>query len=59
MRNYDIIKKVFELTQIGKDVKYWEREELAEEKLKEIEGLIADERPQITGPNFVEKTKKN
>jgi len=59
MRNYDIIKKIFELTQIGKDVKYWQREELAEEKLKEIEGLIADERPQITGPNFVEKIKKN
>ena len=59
MRNYDIIKKIFEITQIEKNVSRWEREELAEEKLKEIEGLIADERPTITGPNFVEKTKKN
>ena len=59
MRNYDIIKKVFEITQIEKNVSRWEREELAEEKLKEIEGLIADERPAITGPNFVEKTNKN
>ena len=54
MRNHDIIKKIFEITQIGKDVKYWEREELAEEKLKEIEGLIADERPAITGPRWKE-----
>ena len=52
MRNYDIIKKIFEITQINKGVKYWEREELAEEKLKEIEGLIADERPAITGPKW-------
>ena len=59
MRNYDIIKKVFEITQIDKNVSRWEREDMAEERLKEIEGLIADERPIITGPNFVEKTKKN
>jgi len=55
MRNYDIIKKIFEITQINKGVKYWEREELAEEKLKEIEGLIADERPAITGPRWKER----
>ena len=30
MRNYDIIKKVFEITQIGKEVKSWEYEELSE-----------------------------
>ena len=59
MRNYDIIKKVFEMTQIDKGVTRWEREDMAEDRLKEIEGLIADERPAITGPNFVEKTKKN
>mgnify|MGYP000558986560 CR=1 FL=1 len=52
MRNYDIIKKVFEMTRIGKDVKYWQREELAEKKLKEIQGLIANERPSITGPKW-------
>ena len=52
MRNYDIIKKVFEITQIGKEVKSWEYEELSEAKLKEIQELIADERPQITGPKF-------
>tara|TARA_B100000214_G_C23693428_1_gene501918 strand:- start:377 stop:547 length:171 start_codon:yes stop_codon:yes gene_type:complete len=54
MRNYDIIKKIFEITQIEKNVSRWEREELAEEKLKEIEGLIADERPAITGPRWKE-----
>ena len=59
MRNYDIIKKVFEMTQIDKGVTRWEREDMAEDRLKEIEGLIADERPAITGPNFVEKTNKN
>jgi len=59
MRNYDIIKKVFEMTQIDKGVTRWEREDMAEDRLKEIEGLIADERPAITGPNFVKKTKKN
>ena len=52
MRNYDIIKKVFEITQIDKEVKPWEYEEIAEEKLKQIEGLIADERPAITGPKW-------
>ena len=59
MRNYDIIKKVFEMTQIDKGVTRWEREDMAEDRLKEIEGLIADERLAITGPNLVEKTKKN
>ena len=59
MRNYDIIKKIFEMTQIDKGVTRWEREDMAEDRLKEIEGLIADERPAITGPNFVEKTNKN
>ena len=59
MRNYDIIKKIFEITQIDKNVSRWEREDMAEERLKKIEGLIADERPAITGPNFVEKTNKN
>ena len=52
MRNYDIIKKIFELTQIDKGVSRWEREDRAEERLKEIEGLIADERPAITGPKW-------
>lgn len=52
MRNYDIIKKVFEITQIDNEVKPWDYEEIAQEKLKEIEELIADERPQITGPKF-------
>ena len=54
MRNYDIIKKIFEITQIEKNVSRWEREELAEEKLKEIEGLSADEPPAITGPRWKE-----
>ena len=52
MRNYDIIKKIFEITQIDKGVSRWEREDMAEERLKEIEGLIADERPAITGPKW-------
>ena len=52
MSNYEIIKKVFEITQIDKEVKPWDYEEVAEGKLKEIEELIADERPQITGPKF-------
>jgi len=54
MSNYEIIKKVFEITQIEKDVKYWDREKESEEKLKEIEELIADERPTITGPKWKE-----
>ena len=52
MRNYDIIKKIFEITQIDKGVTRWEREDMAEDRLKEIEGLIADERPEITGPKW-------
>jgi len=52
MRNYDIIKKVFEITQIDNEVKPWDYEELSEAKLKEIQELIADERPCITGPKF-------
>ena len=52
MRNYDIIKKVFEITQVDEEVKPWDYEEIAQLKLKEIEELIADERPQITGPKF-------
>ena len=55
MRNYDIIKKVFEITQVDKEVKPWEYEEVSEEKLKQIEGLIANERPAITGPKWKEK----
>jgi len=54
MRNHDIIKKIFEITQIDKGVSRWEREDMAEERLKEIEGLIADERPAITGPRWKE-----
>ena len=57
MRNYDIIKKVFEMTQIDKGVTHWEREDMAEHTLKEIQELIADERPCITGPKF-KKIKK-
>tara|TARA_A100001201_G_C4083055_1_gene199585 strand:- start:147 stop:320 length:174 start_codon:yes stop_codon:yes gene_type:complete len=57
MRNYDIIKKVFEITQIDKEVKSWDYEEVSEAKLKEIQELIADERPCITGPKF-KKIKK-
>ena len=52
MRNYEIIKKVFEITQIEKGKDFYEREVEAEDKLKQIEGLIADERPCITGPKF-------
>ncbi len=52
MRNYDIIKKVFQITQIEKGKDFYEREVEAEDKLKQIEGLIADERPCITGPKF-------
>ena len=52
MRNYDIIKKVFQITQIEKGKDFYEREVEAEDKLKQIEGLIADERPYITGPKF-------
>ena len=54
MRNYDIIKKIFEITQIDKNLSRWEREDMAEDRLKEIEGLIADERPAITGPRWKE-----
>ena len=54
MSNYEIIKKVFEITQIEKDVKYWDREEESEKKLKLIEELIADKRPTITGPKWKE-----
>ena len=59
MRNYDIIKKIFEITQQQPKGDRWERNWEWEEKIKEIEGLIADERPAITGSNLVEKTKKN
>jgi len=52
MRNYDIIKKIFEITQIEKGKDFYEREVEAEDKLKQIEGLIADERPAITGPKW-------
>jgi hypothetical protein len=52
MRNYDIIKKIFEITQIDKNLSRWEREDRAEERLKKIEGLIADQRPTITGPKY-------
>ena len=52
MRNYEIIKKVFEITQIEKGKDFYELEVEAEDKLKQIEGLIADERPYITGPKF-------
>ena len=55
MRNYDIIKKIFEITQIEKNVSRWEREDIAEDRLKEIEGLIADERPAITGSKWKQK----
>ena len=55
MRNYDIIKKVFDITQIEKGKSYYEREVEAEERLKQIEGLIADERPCITGPKWKQK----
>ena len=58
MRNYDIIKRVFEMTQVFKGVKYWDREDTAEEAIKKIEGLIADERPAITGPRWEERKTK-
>jgi hypothetical protein len=54
MRNHDIIKKIFEMTQVFKGVKYWDREDTAEKAIKKIEGLIADERPAITGPRWKE-----
>ncbi|MBC8395070.1 MAG: hypothetical protein H8E05_00070 [Bacteroidetes bacterium] len=54
MSNHEIIKKVFELTQIEKNVKYWDREEESEKLLKQIEELIANERPAITGPKWKE-----
>ena len=52
MRNYDIIKKIFEITQIDKGVSRWDREDMAEDRLKKIEEFIADERPTITGPKY-------
>ena len=54
MRNYDIIKKIFEITQQQPKGDRWERNWEWEEKIKEIEGLIADERPAITGPRWKE-----
>jgi hypothetical protein len=52
MRNYDIIKKIFEITQQQPKGDRWERNWEWEEKIKEIEGLIADQRPAITGPKY-------
>jgi len=58
MRNYDIIKKIFEITQIEKNVSRWERENMAEDKIEKIEELIADQRPAITGPKYKKKDNK-
>jgi hypothetical protein len=52
MRNYDIIKKIFEITQQQPKGDRWERNWEWEDKIKEIEGLIADQRPAITGPKY-------
>ena len=54
MRNHDIIKKIFEITQQQPKGERWERNFEWEDKIKEIEGLIADERPAITGPRWKE-----
>jgi len=54
MRNHDIIKKIFEITQQEPKGDRWERNFEWEDKIKEIEGLIADERPAITGPRWKE-----
>lgn len=54
MRNYDIIKKIFEITQQQPKGDRWEMNFEWEDKIKEIEGLIADERPAITGPRWKE-----
>tara|TARA_B000000557_G_scaffold239905_1_gene218372 strand:- start:361 stop:531 length:171 start_codon:yes stop_codon:yes gene_type:complete len=52
MRNYDIIKKIFEITQQKAKGERWERTYQWEDKIKEIEELIADQRPAITGPKY-------
>ena len=58
MSNYEIVKKVFEITQQKPEGERWERNYEWEDKIKEIEGLIADERPTITGPKWKEKNEK-
>jgi hypothetical protein len=52
MRNYDIIKKIFKITQQEVKGERWERTYQWEDKIKEIEELIADQRPAITGPKY-------
>ena len=46
------------MTQIDKGVSRWDREDMAEDRLKEIEELIADQRPVITGPKYKKKDNK-
>ena len=53
MRNYDIIKEIFKITQSDKGKKYYEQ--CAEVQIKEIEYLIAKERPVITGPKLKQR----
>ncbi len=55
MRNYDIIKKIFEITQQKPEGERWERTYQWEDKIEKIEELIADQRPAITGPKYKKK----
>jgi len=55
MRNYDIIKKVFKITQTEINGDYYDREHKAEELIFQIQGLIANERPEITGSKWKQK----
>ena len=55
MRNYDIIKEIFKITQKEIEGDRWERQYAMEEKVKEIERLISNERPAITGPKWRQK----
>jgi len=55
MRNYDIIKEIFKITQVEKGFTRYEREIGREEQIAQIECLIAKERPVITGPKWKQR----
>ena len=55
MRNYDIIKEIWKLTQKPYENESWRRQRECEVRMREIEGVIAEQRPQISGPILKEE----